>query len=388
MSPSFNASKLYKYLAATKHRLEDDRINRADFHTNAKIIVVESDDWGSIRTPSAPALKDLVEHGDPALNDPFLKNDSLESPEDLDLLFDTLQSIRDANNRPLPITANFAMANANFEKIQETGFYAREPFYETYERYYGSKKSLALILDGYKNGLLMPQLHCLEHLNVIRWMRDYQQKKPDTVAAFEHHMYGIGASFTPTNKYGYMDAFNYQELSERAFLSESLKTASSIFEQTFGYKSSSFTASCYIWDDFLETELNNLGIRHLQSGVSQILPFYASQSEQYRTVCHHTGERNAQDQIYTIRNCEFEPAFHPNSRYQTVRCLEQIDSAFRKHVPAIISSHRLNFIGSIDKDNRTFGLESLRALFEQVLKKYPDVVFMTSDQLGAMIQER
>ncbi|MBQ9784241.1 MAG: hypothetical protein IJW29_01950 [Clostridia bacterium] len=388
MSPSVKASKLYKYLVATKHRLDDNRINRSDFHTDSKIIVVESDDWGSIRTPSASVLKDLVEHGDPALNDPFLKNDSLESSADLEQLFDTLRSIRDANGRPLPITANFAMANADFEKIRETGTYAREPFYETYERYYDSQKPLKLVLDGYKNGLLMPQLHCLEHLNVIRWMRDYQQKKPDTITAFDHHMYGIGASFTETNKYGYMDAFNYQDPSERAFLSESLKTATSIFEQTFGYKSSSFTASCYIWDDFLEAELCKLGIYHLQSGISQILPFYASQSEQYRTMRHRTGERNAFGQIYTVRNCEFEPTFHPNNRYQTVRCLEQIDHAFQKHVPAIISSHRLNFIGSINPNNRTFGLESLKTLFEQVLKKHPDVVFMTSDQLGAMIQKK
>ena len=55
--------------------------------------------------------------------------------------------------------------------------------------------------------------------------------------------------------------------------------------------------------------------------------------------------------IYLVRNRTFEPAQSSSKNYweSTYR---QIENAFAKGTPAIISSHRVNFIGSINQENR------------------------------------
>ena len=67
------------------------------------------------------------------------------------------------------------------------------------------------------------------------------------------------------------------------------------------------------------------------------------------------------------------------------RCLLQVDNAFQNRVPAIISSHRLNYMGGIDPANRERNLVALEQLLKEILEKYPDVVFMSSDALGRKI---
>jgi len=53
--------------------------------------------------------------------------------------------------------------------------------------------------------------------------------------------------------------------------------------------------------------------------------------------------------------------------------------------PALISSHRLNYIGYIDENNRKKNLRQLKTLLSEVIKRWPDVEFLTSDQLGETI---
>jgi hypothetical protein len=65
--------------------------------------------------------------------------------------------------------------------------------------------------------------------------------------------------------------------------------------------------------------------------------------------------------------------------------LNRIETAFRYYKPAIISSHRVNFIGAIVPDNRNKNLMLLKQLLFEIVKKWPDVEFMSSDQLGDLM---
>ena len=83
--------------------------------------------------------------------------------------------------------------------------------------------------------------------------------------------------------------------------------------------------------------------------------------------------------IYRVRNCSFEPATTVN--YSTEKLMKEIECAFKdKHI-AIISSHRINFVGGIDVNNRIKNLELLDEFLSTLLMKFPDVEFMSSDQL-------
>ena len=56
--------------------LKDKYIALRGFHTNRRLIVIESDDWGSIRMPSRDVFAKLQRMGDHPERDGFLSNDS------------------------------------------------------------------------------------------------------------------------------------------------------------------------------------------------------------------------------------------------------------------------------------------------------------------------
>jgi hypothetical protein len=67
--------------------------------------------------------------------------------------------------------------------------------------------------------------------------------------------------------------------------------------------------------------------------------------------------------------------------------LYDIKTAFRWHKPAIISSHRVNYIGAINPANRDNGLLLLSRLLLEIIRIWPDVEFMTTPQLGELMNK-
>jgi hypothetical protein len=65
--------------------------------------------------------------------------------------------------------------------------------------------------------------------------------------------------------------------------------------------------------------------------------------------------------------------------------MAEIEIAYRWGKPAVISSHRENFIGSIFKENRTQSLHKLQLLLRKVTQKWPDVQFISSAQLAEIM---
>jgi hypothetical protein len=61
--------------------------------------------------------------------------------------------------------------------------------------------------------------------------------------------------------------------------------------------------------------------------------------------------------------------------------LESIEIAFQWGKPAIVSSHRINFVGRLDLSQRNKNLDALELLLEKVLKKWPEIQFVDSAQL-------
>lgn len=336
--------------------------------------------------PSKQTFDKLVSEGDNPRNDAFLSNDCLETENDLNALYETLSSVKDINGNPAVLTANFVMANPKFESIDyNNGIYNYEPFYETYYRYYGENSVMDFIKKGIAQKCFKPQLHCREHMNVARWMRDLRAQKPDTVKAFENSMIGIGSSFSESNPFGYMDAFN-TDCSEDDELSQILKDAYEIFEKTFGFASETFVASCYVWNDNVEKTLRELGVRYMQSYVWQNYPVGKNGEFKYKRKIHFTGEKNKAGQMYSVRNCTFEPAYLQNPKECADTCFEEIKKSFAVGKPAVICSHRFNYIGSINSDNRSNNLMGLQMLLEKIMVEYPQTEFISSPDLFAIME--
>lgn len=353
--------------------------NWKGWRTKRKIVVLESDDWGSIRMPSKEVEKKLIESGFLIQSKSNERYDALESAQDFEALFNVLNKFRDKNDRHPLFTANTIMTNPDFEKIKASGFtkYRSEPFTQTYCNYPDShSNSFELFQEGIEAGLLLPQYHGNEHINTNRWMQALQSKKSDASAVFNYGMVGITAKDKTEARNKLMIAYDFDDNEERLQQIDRLAKGFNAFDNCFGFKSNSFIAPVYTWHESVEKMLSKKGVQCIQSGKVQIQPNAPNKK-------HYTGERNIYGQSYIVRNVFFEPIFYSESIVQ--KTLSYIRAAFLLNKPAVISTHRCNYMGHINEKNRKNGLKELEALLREVTNKWPDVEFMSSPELGEII---
>lgn len=362
-----------------KQTITHNLLNIPGWHTNRHIVVIESDDWGSIRMPSKEVYDRLLKEGYRVDLHPYEKYDSLATEEDLSSLFEILSKYSDRKGRHPIITANCAVANPDFEKIEQSEFtqYYYEPFTTTLKRYNECKNSFVLWQQGIKNKVFMPQFHAREHLNVARWLDVLRNGDSDNIFAFKQGMIGV---FPKDNhKIGNvfqvaLDNSKYEDQPIEEIISEGLD----LFEKIFGFKSKTFIAPCYTWRPEIEKVLKEKGVSGLQGMVYQKVP-----GGNY--IRHWMGTKNQYGQVYMIRNAFFEPSLRGDDHDEVNECLYRIKCAFRWNKPAIVSAHRINFIGAIHEENREKNLKSLSVLLSSILRQWPDVEFMSSYELCDII---
>jgi hypothetical protein len=356
--------------------------NIPGWRTNRKIVVFESDDWGSIRMPSKEVYESLLRKGYKVDQDPFLRYDSLASESDLSNLFDILRSFRDRNGNHALLTANTIVANPDFTKIKESGYqvYHYELFTKTLEKYPDHARSFQLWQEGINHKVFRPQFHGREHVNVDKWMHALKNNDSNLRLAFDHNMISI-SSLPSEMQYDYMEAYDFFSTYEKEKKKILIQEGLALFNSIFGYQSKSFIACCYIWDKEIESVLKENGINYIQGIEKQLQPTIKNNKHSLKNIYHYTGQRNTHQQIFLARNAYFEPSLYQNTDNVDF-CLQRMNIAFKLHKPAIISAHRLNFIGGIDIRNRDKNLKLFRQLLISILKKWPDAEFLSTDQLG------
>ena len=370
-----------------KHFLGHNIINTLGWHSNRKIIIIESDDWGSIRMPSIETLNRLINQRLKFnLEFGYDKYDTIASQSDLENLFEVLNSVHDHNNHPAVITANTVTANPDYEKIKSSEFstYHYELITETLKNYYPQADPFIVWKQGIDGNVFHPQFHGREHLNVRLWLNLLRKNVNGAREAFYETVFTQLMNISDDNRVSVLAAYDYQDKSEQQFIKNSITEGLQIFENLFGYRSASAISPCYVWDDFVEKCYLDEGVKFIQGSFFQSYPTYLTEQKNKKGQFHFSGERNKNGQYYLVRNCFFEPSQYPNTDYVD-DCMHRIKIAFRWKKPAIISAHRLNFIGSLDVRNRDRNLKSLSILLRKILNKWPDAEFMTSDQLGSMI---
>jgi hypothetical protein len=353
------------------------------WHTKRKIIVFESDDWGSIRTSGKKELAKLSEKYPSSFADAYNRLDSLESNEDLEALFDVLRSVRDSKGNPAVLTANTVMANPDFKRIEEDGFssYAFEPFTDTLKRYPNRDRVRDLISQGMLEKLYHPQLHGREHVNINQWLSGLRKGNEELMAAFHCGMYGVNLSDSNSMRNNFMAAFDFEKREELEQHKLILAEGQHLFRAEFGFNSASFIAPSYIWHPDLHPGMSQLGIRYLQGLSFQGIPNPGGHD--FKKEIRYLGKkRNGITHI--VRNAFFEPV-QDQSNNIVNDCLIRMREVFKYGRPAIIGTHRVNFIGSLDENNRKNNLRQLKMLLNAIMEKWPEAEFMTTDQLGDII---
>ena len=364
-------------------KLKKNLSNLPGWRTNRKIVVFESDDWGSIRMPSLSTFEKLEGAGlDMRSHDAERYNlyDTLASSQDLQNLFEILTRFKDRNGDNAVFTAISVLANPDFNKIRESNFreYFYEPFTETLKRYKGCENSFELWKEGVSRKIFIPQFHGREHLNVEAWMKSLQVGDEQTRFAFEEEMWGFVPRQYPA--IDYQAAFLPGAFEDINLHKKILVDGLDLFEKLFGYRAEYFVPSNGPFNNILNKILVENGIKYRSASKIQNEPLGNGRK---RKVLHWLGQKDESGLIYITRNCFFEPS-QPGKDWVD-SCLNDIKIAFRWNKPAIISSHRVNYIGTLNPSNRDRGLHQLTRLLKEIIKNWPDAEFMTTPQLGAMM---
>ncbi|MBP8959657.1 MAG: hypothetical protein KBG40_04445 [Bacteroidales bacterium] len=362
--------------------------NFPGWRISRRIVVIESDDWGSIRMPSNESFSKLQKERI-NLNDldalRYNINDTLESSDDLYALFEVLSSESDYNGRLVVFTPVYVVANPDFNKIRESNFseYFYEPFTSTLKKYYGNEDSFRQLHQGIEKGIFVPQFHGREHLNVISWMKALREGERQTRLAFYEGFWG----FVPDQKVmpgvDFQAAFLLAEPDEIEYHKKVITDGLNLFEKLFGYRAEYFVPPNGYLNNSLNIVLFENGIKYRSAANLQTEPLGKGKS---RKVFHWLGQKDKSGLIYMKRNCFFEPSKPGKDWIDS--CLYDINSAFKCYKPAIISSHRVNYIGRLNQSNRDKGLNQLKKLLKLIVKNWPDVEFMTTPELGKLISSK
>lgn len=369
-----------------KSKLSNYIYNVPGWKTNKKIVVIESDDWGSERTPTKREYDDMLSAGLKVDACPFSKYDTVESNDDLEHLYSVLSNHKGADGKPPVITANFNLANPNYEDIAKNNYecYSYLNYKQTLDKYTNREKVLELINKGIQENIFFPQYHSREHLNPYIWLDELKNGNKSLLIGFKNGVFGLSRATGPDIKKFHLASLLFRNEEEKQLIENSLQDGYNYFENIFKYKPESFIAPVYTWNEINEDQIYKLGINIIQSSYYQNY-FTPYNTTDFKRVFKKVGMKNKNNQTFLVRNSVFEPSITPN-RNNIDDCLSHVKAAFTMRVPAIISTHRLNYTGGIVENNRIQNVKALDILLKKILKKWPDTVFMNSVELGKLIR--
>lgn len=355
--------------------------SKIGYQTNKKQILFLSDDWGSVRIKSKIDQAALIEKG-LKIESRFDQFDALETNEDLELLFEVLTKYKDYKGNHPCITAVTNVANPDFKKIKDDNFqnYHYETIEETYNRYPKSDKVLKLALEGIQNKIFIPQSHGREHLQINWWMEELQHKQSFVSNFFENEFFFMNQKYlqNPKRNRDLVAAFDLINQRDLNLQKDIVLSALDIFYDLYKFNSKMFTPPALFYNPQIEESLNRGGVELID--VSRLFKVPQTDGTE-RWQFNYLSRKKRSGLRVLVRNAMFESNIS-QSDSAVDRCLHDIEQAFKLRQPALISNHRACFVGRIDKDNRKKGLIELDLLFSRIIKKWPDVEFISINELN------
>lgn len=357
------------------------------WRTDRKIVVFSVDDYGNVRLDS-PQAKERMDQNGLEFKSRFDALDTLETRKDLEMLFETLETVEDKNGQHAVFTPFALACNINFEKLAQNGYrqYEYETLPQTFKKLKKRHASVyedawELWKEGIESGIMVPQFHGREHFNLKIFNEKLKNRDRDLMNVLNNRSY-IGISSNEYDTISPMAAFDFDKFEESNSFDKIIMEGLNAFEEVFGYRAENFIAPGGSEHHSIHKTLFENGIRYLDA------PLFKSEhqgSGKYKTVFNYTGKKNKFGQTFLVRNVVFEPTEKRDVNWVSF-ALKQIDAAFRWNRPAIISSHRVNFCGFADPSNRDKGIQALQQLLDTIVKRWPDVEFMSANKLGRLIE--
>ena len=318
-----------------------------EFYFAETPVLIESDDWGPGEEFHAQRLLQLLA---------------------------CLAAHKDSVDRAALLTADIVLSVPDIEKIMadpDAGYH-RKLLNEVSPEIYQA------ILFGIKQGVLVPQLHGLEHLNGQAFARLCQLNDSRIADALVNSQSWDWEDLASALQGHYVDG---SELPTQAISSEQARAlivlATQRFTELFGFTSFSTVAPCYLWNSDIERLWQQEGVSVIQTaGYRCDRRDKSGHYHQDRSLIR-AGDLSESAQVYLVRNVMYEPVDGNNNAdtaYHEARV------AYAQALPISISTHRYNYTRTEGEFNNS--IKGLDQLLKAISSNIGGIRYLSSPELG------
>ena len=361
-----------------------------------KVIAIKSDDWGDCEfCPTREAFCELVQTH-PFMKDPGYRTPNgmtpfalgtLESPNEMENLFQILLRYKGGDNRPVVFTPLHMGGNPDFEAIKKNDFSSFV--------YLGIDKGvpslwergdfIAKAREGMKLGIWYPEMELpLHHFRPEPWMKALREGDDLCHRCFSHQVFrtyrgnGFGADWDAATPFAEAD--------------KELAAAVEAFKNCFGYYPHTF--------DTLSGEVSS-GDKRIDALVKNHIRLILTAGEKvgmedkYRHSYFYLSEKVFNPEVianydedtglhYLATNCNFEPYGYAED-YSTgwLRAYETIEKRFNENEPVLLTTHRINYV-SFSRRDVEVNLAQLEKLLSRIQEEHPEAVYVTLWELAQL----
>ncbi len=316
------------------------------------VLIIESDDWGPGPDEHAQALQRLSR---------------------------LLAGFRDKHGRHAVMTLGMVLAVPDTNAMRKSGLrtYHRLPLSDP--RFTAIREAIASAVDA---GVFAPQLHGIEHYwppavvsqaqaaGTIRgWLT--QDELPNS------------EKLPPPLQSRWADC---SELPSKPISDDAIAAAVgeevAAFTELFGGCPEVVVPPTFLWNDVTERAWAKAGVQIL------VTPGARFEARNARGVLNPSSrnilnaERGQEGIIYMVRDDYFEPA----KGHRAERAIAAVVRKTARGRPTLLETHRFNFTGAPETAKQA--ANELARMLEEVLKRFPDVWFVSTAQLAKQLVSR
>ena len=328
------------------------------------MVIFESDDWGLWRSPEDKSK--LESFGEPKI----WGYDQLESVAELESFYRIFEKFTCSDGHHPFAEANFVISNPDFQATAANGYneiILRPISYE--------KERLVKWKEGLARKVFLPQYHGRLHFNYRR-MLDALVNDPVSRKIFEAGIHGGMNNYTE-GKWGlHSEYLDWSTGTVPENLRQWTLSGLDIFEEVFGYRAKSTVAPQYIFTPGMTSVFREANITCIQGTNMQL--YKTNDGTEYKLNLPN-GSEHYNSIVGISRNVKFEPARGVPS-WDVDAALVSASKLIRQHIPVIIDSHRINYVGQFAEEGRA----KLERLLEGLIRQ--KVRFMSSFELAEAIR--
>lgn len=313
------------------------------------VLVLESDDWGAV-APSQVAEHALA----------------------LDRLRQLLLRFRDRSGRPAVMTIGLVSAIIDRDVWRREGRYVRLTLAEPSQR--AVVDSLRAGLDA---GVFVLQWHGLEHYWPAALLAARHQ--PQVAGWLEADV--LTEDLPPPLQSRWVDASNGKSRPlDPEEIREAIEEERHVLLATFGFVPQVAVPNTFVWDDNVEAAWAEAGVEFLITCGRRFYGRDAQGRLEPADDVYHNGQRARSGLICLVRDAYFEQ----HRGHGPAHLREALEVRLRQARPCLIETHRINYVGEI----ATRSLEVLEQALADVVAAYPDLRFMSPQELGRAFRVR